>query len=118
MNLSHVSLPTLDINRSVAFYRALGLRPIVEGPQYARLKSADAGATLSLIGVAKADLGGFTIYFETADLDTEVSRLQDLGILFTELPRVQAWNWKEARLKDPSGHSICLFWGGESRLRP
>jgi uncharacterized glyoxalase superfamily protein PhnB len=58
------------------------------------------------------------VYFETADLDAEVKRLQAAGIEFTQLPRDERWLWREARLRDPSHNTLCLFWAGTNRRNP
>lgn len=58
------------------------------------------------------------VYFETSQLDVEVARLQAAGIEFTQLPRDEPWLWREARLQDPDGHVLCLFWAGENRRHP
>jgi catechol 2,3-dioxygenase-like lactoylglutathione lyase family enzyme len=49
MRLNHVTLIVSDLPRSMAFYSALGLVPIVhEAPRYARFVCPDNDATLSL----------------------------------------------------------------------
>ena len=49
MNLNQVTMPCADLTVSVAFYRALGLRQIVNSPpDYARFECPGGGSTLSL----------------------------------------------------------------------
>lgn len=58
------------------------------------------------------------VYFECSDLDARVERLRAAGFEFTKLPTDEHWLWREARLIDPSGNAICLFWAGENRRNP
>lgn len=118
MNLNHVALPTRDVPESAAFYQRLGFIPIVETPHYARFRSVVGDTSLSLIPASDPDPGAVTIYFEVPELEATVERLSREGFAFTEEPTVQPWRWKEARLCDPSGNHICLFWAGAHRLQP
>lgn len=58
------------------------------------------------------------IYFECEDLDDYVEMLKERGIHFDQEPTDQRWLWREARLKDPDGNQLILFYGGENRLNP
>ncbi len=119
MNLNQVTLPAIDIAASVAFYRAMGFELIVDAPHYARFKSTDGDSTFS---VHKADALPFpsltVVYFETSSLDETVRTLKSKGLSFSQEPRDEPWLWREARIADPSGNVICLYWAGENRLRP
>ena len=59
-----------------------------------------------------------TVYFECGDLDATVAELEAAGYAFEHGPVDQRWLWREARLRDPDGHVICLFHAGENRLDP
>ena len=48
MNLNQITVPSLDISRSVRFYEVLGLRLIVHSPHYARFECPDGDATVSV----------------------------------------------------------------------
>jgi len=119
MNLNQVTLPAVDIAGSVAFYRRMGFKHIVDSPEYARFECPAGEASFSLHRVERlvADTQ-VVVYFETADLDAEVKRLQAAGIEFTQLPRDERWLWREARLRDPSHNTLCLFWAGTNRRNP
>ena len=120
MNLNQVTLPATDFERSLAFYRGMGFTLIVDSPpRYARFECPDGGATFSIHAVDRA-LGntGVVVYFECADLDARVERLVAQGYVFTQLPTDERWLWREARLADPSGNVICLYWAGENRRNP
>lgn len=119
LNLNQVTLPAIDIAASVGFYRAMGFELIVDAPHYARFKSTDGDSTFS---VHKVDTLPFpsptVVYFETSSLDETVRTLQAKGFSFSQEPRDEPWLWREARLADPSGNVICLYWAGENRLSP
>ena len=120
MQLNQVTLPAVDVETSVEFFRGLGLRLIVSAlPRYARLECPDGGSTFSLHHVSKrAELSDVVVYFECEDLDEKVCQLQADGYTFTQEPKDENWLWREARLADPSGNVICLYWAGENRRNP
>jgi catechol 2,3-dioxygenase-like lactoylglutathione lyase family enzyme len=120
IRLNQITLPALDVQASAAFFRGLGLHVIVEAyPRYARLECPDGGTTLSLHQVMEqANANGAVVYFECEDLDRRVEALRDLGYVFLHRPRDEPWLWREARLADPSGNVVCLFWAGENRRFP
>lgn len=118
IDLNQVTLPALDYDVSVAFYRALGLTQIVDAPpRYARFESP-GGGTLSIHAAPDAKPGDATIYFECAALDSWIERLRAAGIAFDSAPADQDWRWREAHLRDPAGNRLCLYWAGENRLYP
>ena len=119
MHLNQITLPSTDVARGATFYRALGLRQIVENlPKYARFE-CPGGTTLSLhLGEPPAGPTGVVVYFECEDLDARVAALKQRGIEFDADPVDQPWRWREAHLRDPDGNVICLFWAGDNRLNP
>lgn len=119
MDLNQVTLPCTDYEESVRFYKALGLRQIVDSPpRYARFETT-AGTTLSIHATEPAARGADTvIYFEVDDVDVEVRRLKNLGLAFEKEPIDQDWLWREAYLRDPAGNLICIYHGGEYRRFP
>ncbi len=120
MNLNQVTVPALDVAQSVAFYEQLGLRLIVAAlPRYARFECTAGDATFSIHQVAALPAGeGVTVYFEHEGLDAWVAELQAKGIAFEELPTDKAWLWREARLKDPAGNQLILYYAGVNRKNP
>ncbi|MEM9672887.1 MAG: VOC family protein [Bacteroidota bacterium] len=120
MNLNQVTIPSLDLSKSVPFYQKLGLRLIVDSPpHYARFECPDGDATFSIHQVKKLPEGeGIYVYFECEDLDERVTQLLEAGIEFDQLPTDQRWLWREARLKDPDNNQLILFYGGENRKNP
>ncbi len=120
MQLNQVTLPAVDVANSVEFYRGLGLRLIVSAlPRYARFECPDGGSTFSLHQVSKRPgWSDVVVYFECEDLDARVTQLQSRGYTFNQEPKDEGWLWREARLSDPSGNVICLYWAGENRRNP
>ena len=120
MNLNQVTVYSTDVPRAVEFYCRLGLLLIVDSaPRYVRFQCPDGAATFSLHHTDDAPASnGPVIYFECADLDAQVARLQALGVAFAAVPVDQSWLWREAYLRDPDGHLLCLYHAGENRLNP
>ena len=120
MNLNQVTVPSRDLTISVPFYEKLGLEPIVKAlPHYARFVCPDGQATFSLHKVDALPEGeGVFVYFECDDLDERCTTLQQAGIVFDEPPSDRDWLWREARLRDPDGNRLILYFGGENRLNP
>lgn len=120
MNLNQVTVPSLNVEQSVSFYKKLGLKLIVEAlPRYARFECLEGDATFSVHLVdSLLSEEGVIVYFETERLDEEVKRLIEAGISFDELPTDQSYLWREARLRDPDGNRIILFYGGVNRKNP
>jgi predicted enzyme related to lactoylglutathione lyase len=119
MNLNQVTLPATDIERSAAFYRSVGFTQIVSSPHYARFECPEGDATFSIhLAQSQCVDSGVVVYFECAQLDAKVAELQAVGIQFLQLPTDERWLWREARLKDPAGNMLCLYWAGEQRKNP
>ena len=120
MNLNQVTIPSLDVSRSVKFYNTLGLNLIVDAlPRYARFECPDGESTFSIHHVKDLRKGdGVTIYFEDDDLDELVNQLKQKGINFTKDPEDQSYLWREAHLYDPDGNHLILFHAGNNRKNP
>ena len=118
--LNQVTLTGTDYRKSVEFYRAIGLRQVVDSPEngYARFEAA-GGATLSVQIDPEETISPTTaVYLECDDLDERVEQLARSGIPFEHGARNQPWMWREARLRDPSGNIIFLYHAGEARRFP
>ena len=120
MNLNQVTVPSVNVARSIAFYEQLGLQLIVRAlPHYARFECPDGTATFSvhLTEQSPTDPGVY-VYFECADLDAYVTQLRQSGVVFDELPADRSWLWREARLRDPDGNRLILYYAGDNRKNP
>ncbi len=120
MNLNQVTIAVKNIEVSILFYKRLGLTLIVKSlPHYARFACPDGQATFSLHQVNDVTTSTSScIHFEITELDTYVNKLVSEGFVFDELPVDKPWLWREARLKDPDGHQLILYFAGSNRLYP
>jgi len=117
--LNQVTVTGTNYERSIEFYRKLGLRQIVDNPpDYARFEAA-GGATFSVqIDPEEKIFATTAVYLECDDLDERVEQLARSGLAFEHGPRNQPWMWREARLRDPDGNIIFLYKAGEARRFP
>ncbi|MFP8880927.1 MAG: VOC family protein, partial [Myxococcota bacterium] len=73
LDLNQVTVPCDDLGASIAFYRQLGLRLIVNSPpDYARFECPVGNATFSLHRAPHVSDSGIVVYFELQDLDAKV----------------------------------------------
>ena len=120
LRLNQVTVTGKDYDSMVAFYRAIGLRQIVDSREngYARFET-EGGTTFSVqVDPDETVSESTAVYFECDDLDARVERLARSGIPFEHGPRNQPWMWREARLRDPSGNTVFLYRAGEARRFP
>ncbi|MCW2119656.1 VOC family protein [Flavobacterium sp. 7A] len=120
MNLNQITIPVLDVEKSIEFYQKLGLKLIVHSTShYARFVCPEGGTTFSLHQSDDKNNGsGIWIYFEIENLDQKVNDLIKQGFIFEELPNDKPWLWREARLKDLDGNQLLLYYAGENRVNP
>ena len=118
MELNQVTVAVADIERSVRFYRTLGLVPVVLSPHYARFACPDGRSTFSVHYHERPVASTTVVYFECDDLDRTVAALASAGLRFDDPPVDRPWLWREARLADPDGNRLCLYHAGSNRLDP
>lgn len=120
MNLNQVTIYSTKPQESIEFYKKLGLKIIVDSaPRYVRFECPNGNSTFSIHEAQEAThKTSIVLYFECENLDEKVAELKQQGIEFEHDPVDQIWLWREARLKDPNGNRICLFYAGENRLNP
>jgi catechol 2,3-dioxygenase-like lactoylglutathione lyase family enzyme len=119
VRLNQVAVGSTDLDRSEAFYRTLGLTLIVKDTHYLRFECPDGESTFSVEHVdAVTDAEHVTVYFESDRIDDEYERLRSAGVEFEHPPTDMSWLWREARLRDPDGHRLCIFDAGENRKNP
>lgn len=119
--MNQVTLPSNDLHRACAFYKELGLKLIVDAlPRYARFECPEGGATLSLhLTLSPIPRAEFPlVYLECPDLDVVCAELLRAGVAFESMPADRSWLWREARLRDPDGNALCLYWAGQNRRFP
>ena len=120
MNLNQITIPSLNLEKSIPFYQKLGLKLIVKSlPHYARFECPDGNSTFSIQQVEQLPTGnGVHIYFECDNLDQYANELTSKGIEFAEMPNDKSWLWREAHLKDVDGNHLILYYAGNNRLNP
>jgi catechol 2,3-dioxygenase-like lactoylglutathione lyase family enzyme len=119
MRLNHVTLRVADLERSIAFYKQLGLTQIVAADGYARFVCPDGDSTLSLEhSDERARTGSVSVHFETEKLDSLHADLERRGVTFEQTPTDRPYLWREAILVDPDGHRLFLYHAGVNRLDP
>jgi len=120
MRFNHVTLIVGELERSKSFYETLGLIQIVDAPpRYARFVFPEGGATLSIEVTGEAStLPRVQLFFECDRLDETVNQLKARGLAFDQDPTDMPYLWREARLRDPDGHDVRLYFAGENRLNP
>lgn len=120
MNLNQVTISSGDLSVSIPFYQQLGLKLIVHSKMdYARFECPDGTSTFSIQKVDKLlSSNGVSLYFECENLDEKVQSLINKGIEFIEPPTDKPWLWREAKLEDPDGNLLILYFAGENRLNP
>jgi catechol 2,3-dioxygenase-like lactoylglutathione lyase family enzyme len=121
LNLNQITIPVFDVEQSIQFYEILGLKLIVKSlPHYARFECPDGDATFSLHKVEKlsSSENSIWIYFEVKELYLFVNQLMQQKIEIEEMPNEKSWLWQEARLKDPDGNQLILYYAGDNRKNP
>lgn len=122
MRFNHVTLLVSDFERSKSFYRTIGLSQIVDSPpRYARFRFPDGDSTLSIEVVAGVEpaTASTELFFECADVDATVAELKSKGLSFWQDPTDMFYLWREARLRDPDGYDIRLYFDtANARLDP
>lgn len=120
MNLNQVTIPVLDVEKSIEFYQKIGLKLIVHSNSYyARFVCPDGNTSFSLHQVENLPIGeGVWVYFETENVDAKIQELESKGIGIEEYPVDQPWLWREARLKDLDNNQIIIYFAGDNRLNP
>jgi uncharacterized protein len=130
-----VTLGVANLERSLAFYRALGLEsPGIEGAEFTRSETAPGGAAamfdlaggliLSLYG--REDLeqdanatfdapgrGEFSIGHLVAskdEVDTVLAQAEAAGATLTEEPHDRPWGIYSGYFRDPDGHLWEIIW--------
>ena len=129
-----------DLQRALAFYRALGLEsPGVIGTEFAGDETAPAGAAamfevgggLTLVLYPRSELakdanvslepvtGAFSIghlVASKADVDAVLARAEAAGATLTEPPHERPWGIYSGYFRDLDGHLWEIIWNPRHRL--
>lgn len=126
MQLNQVTLPLVDYDESVSFYKQLGLRLIVDAPpRYARFECVPEDgqgepATFSISSDGGKAVSSNTpaCYFETPKVDEIINTMRNAGYEVLSEPEDKSYGWREAVIVDPAGNRVRIFWGGRNRRFP
>jgi catechol 2,3-dioxygenase-like lactoylglutathione lyase family enzyme len=86
-------LRVADLERSVAWYEALGLRVVMRDDGFALLE-AESGRLALKVGTPGP--GGVVVHFQVAELPPGEVKVSDEG-------------YRRVRLSDPDGYAVVLF---------
>lgn len=121
IELNQVTLPAIDLDRSIDFYTRFGLTLIVHSPenQYARFEIPGGVGTVSVhVMPGRVREPAPHVYFESVDPEAVVDRLRAKGIEPAAPLADQPWLWREAWYQDPAGNRLCIYFAGENRKNP
>jgi predicted enzyme related to lactoylglutathione lyase len=120
MNLNQITVPAIDVEKSIEFYENIGLNLIVKAlPRYARFQCPEGNSTFSVHQVEALPIGdGVWVYFEVQNLDQHITNIIKKGIQVDEMPNDKSWLWRESRLRDPDNNQIILYFAGNNRVNP
>ena len=118
--LNQVTVTGTNYERSVEFYRRLGLKQIVDNPTPIMRGSKPPAARPSRSrSTPKRRSSRRPRSISNATTSTSgSSSWRAAGSPFEHGPRNQPWMWREARLRDPDGNIIFLYKAGEARRFP
>lgn len=88
MNLNKITVPSLDLTKSVLVYEKLGLKLIVKALQrFARFECPDGNSNFSIHKTEELPKRKYIyMYFECKNLDNHVEQLKKRGIKFNLEP--------------------------------
>jgi catechol 2,3-dioxygenase-like lactoylglutathione lyase family enzyme len=111
--LFFVQLAVADWPAAVAWYRdVLGLRLAFRNDAD-RFALLDAGGCRVALKEGPPEPGNVLLTFEVDDLPATLARLAARGVTLESPTEQSEEGYRRARLRDPDGHSICLFeWNG------
>nr|WP_314895451.1 VOC family protein [uncultured Flavobacterium sp.] len=120
MDINQITIQVFDVEKSIEFYKKLGLTLIVKSiPTYARFECENGKTTFSLHQTEKENNENrIWVYFETDELDKKVDELVLKGFEFEEMPTDKPWLWREARLKDLDNNQLIIYYAGKNRQNP
>ena len=116
----HVEIPADDTQRSMKFWGELAgwqFKPYGDGaegaPEYNMFEGEPGGAVYP----SREGEKGIVIYFETDDIDAELSRIRDLGGNADNKMPVPSMGWF-SQVKDPDGNAFGVWQNDENAPMP
>ena len=108
-DISAVTLLTLDMARSVAFYEALGFR-LLHGGAGASFSTFRAGSSYLNLGLGTSAIGVVwgRVVFRVEDVDAMHRRVLAAGCAPASSPANAAWGERYFHLRDPDGHELSF----------
>lgn len=125
LDFHHALLYVDDLERSLAFYKRLGLDVVASGADYVRLRFPGGHGTIAIHegrlpdeepGAMPVPPTGVRLYFEAADVEAVCDELRSQGIELLRPPETMPWGWVHAYLRDPDGHELSVFRAGADRI--
>lgn len=117
--LDNIGIAVTDLERSLAFYRALGFVPEYQDAESAMVRAGAVAlylfrTTTPAPLVRSFDLGGNPagldhLSFNVPDVDAACEQLRAMGIPIEREPRDYEWGARAACLRDPDGTCIWLL---------
>jgi len=105
---------TLDLNRSLKFYRdVLGFKLLVQNEEWLEFEVGGQRLALRLIDPISSNAGaphssGAMIWLETQPIEKTIASLEDKKVIF--INRLKSFSYgKTATFKDPDGNPIGLY---------
>ena len=109
-NISAITLATVNMNRSVAFYEALGFELIYGGADtvFSSLKAGSGFVNLT----SERPQGGWSwwgrVIFHVANVDDIYAKALASGFATDTKPRDAEWGERYFHMTDPDGHELSF----------
>lgn len=103
----HITIPSQDLNKSIAFYNALGMQLVeLEENHHAHFENKQHNVIFTAYLVPTLPEYDVKVYFEIDHLEEYEARFRESVLSKTTLKN---WGGKEVHLKDPDGNHLVLY---------
>lgn len=104
---NHVTVPSRDLETSIAFYTSLGMQLIeLEKKHHAHFENKEHHVIFTVYYNEKKPDYEVTVYFEVEDIEQYVIRFRKKSPVFNPF---QSWGGSTLQLKDPDRNTIILY---------
>lgn len=110
-SINAITLNTLDMSASVAFYGALGFRVTFGDAQSDFVTLASGGCFVNLVRVSRENdvkAGWGRVIFHVDDVDALYAAAVEKGLTPQASPRDAPWGERMFPIFDPSGHDLSF----------